>query len=40
MSVDDRIVPEPPGAWHEDDWDDPDLVPEFDVERPVRSRPW
>ncbi len=40
MSVDDRIVPEPPGAWHEDDWDDPDLVPVFDVERPVRSRPW
>ncbi len=40
MSVDDRIIPEPPGAWHEDDWDDPDLVPVFDVERPVRSRPW
>jgi len=40
MSVEDRVVPEPPAAWHEDDWDDPDLVPVFDVEQPVRSRPW
>ncbi|MGD9703622.1 MAG: endolytic transglycosylase MltG [Acidimicrobiia bacterium] len=51
MTVDDQIVrPGPPddrppadrhdADWHEDDWDAPDLVPVYDVELPVRSRPW
>lgn len=28
------------GPWQEDDWDDPELVPVYDVETPVRSRVW
>jgi UPF0755 protein len=30
----------PDRGWHEDDWDDPDLVPVYDIERPIRTRVW
>ena len=40
MSVQEPPVRKQPRAWREDDWDDPELLPVYDLERPARNRPW
>ena len=40
MSIQEPPVRKQPRAWREDDWDDPELLPVYDLERPARNRSW